>query len=63
MSDCALVAVQVVDYRRRRYLERCVDTAVSDLQGSSMAFEINLLAPQYLLIPDPHCGFRATLRR
>ena len=43
MSDCALVAVQVVNYRTRRYLERCVDTAVSDLQGSSMAFEINLL--------------------
>jgi N-acetylglucosaminyl-diphospho-decaprenol L-rhamnosyltransferase len=38
-----LVAVQVVNYRTRRYLERCVETVVSDLEGSSMAFEINLL--------------------
>ena len=32
-----------MNYRTRRYLERCVDTVVSDLEGSSMAFEINLL--------------------
>jgi hypothetical protein len=44
MTDCPLVAVQVVNYRTRRYLERCVDTVVSDLEGSSMGFEINLLA-------------------
>jgi len=43
MPDWPLVAVQVVNYRTRRYLERCVDTVVSDLEGSSMAFEINLL--------------------
>jgi len=43
MADCPLIAVQVVNYRTRRYLERCVDTVVSDLEGSSMAFEINLL--------------------
>lgn len=38
-----MVAVQVVNYRTRRYLERCVETVVSDLERSSMAFEINLL--------------------
>ena len=43
MPDSPLVAVQVVNYRTRPYLERCVDTVVSDLVGSSMAFEINLL--------------------
>jgi hypothetical protein len=43
MADCPLIAVQVVNYRTRRYLERCMDTVVSDLEGSSMAFEINLL--------------------
>jgi N-acetylglucosaminyl-diphospho-decaprenol L-rhamnosyltransferase len=37
------IAVQIVSYRTRRYLERCVETVVSDLEGSSMAFEINLL--------------------
>jgi hypothetical protein len=37
------MAVQVVNYRTRRWLERCVDTVVSDLGRSSMAFEINLL--------------------
>ena len=43
MRDCPQIAVQVVNYRTRRYLERCVDTVVSDLEGSSLAFEINLL--------------------
>jgi hypothetical protein len=43
MRDCPLIAVQVVNYRTRRYLERCVETVVADLEGSSMAFEINLL--------------------
>jgi GT2 family glycosyltransferase len=43
MRDCPLIAVQVVNYRTRRYLERCVHTVVSDLEGSSLAFEINLL--------------------
>ena len=43
MADCSSIAVQVVNYRTRRYLERCVDTVVSDLEGSSIPFEINLL--------------------
>jgi hypothetical protein len=57
MPDWPLVAVQVVNYRTRRYLERCVDTVVSDLEGSSMAFEINLL--DRFLFPDtrPDRGF------
>ena len=43
MAGCPLVAVQVVNYRTRRYLERCVETVVSDLEGSSIPYEINLL--------------------
>jgi len=63
MSQCALVAVQVLNYRTRRYLERCLATVVSDLEGSSMSFEINLLDAQYLLIPSHHVGCRATWQR
>ena len=72
MSECALVAVQVVNYRTRRYLERCVATAVSDLDRSSMSFEINLLDnasgedlddAQYLLILNRHRGCRANWQR
>ena len=43
MSDGTTVAVQVVNYRTRRYLERCVETVVSDLQASGVRYEINLL--------------------
>lgn len=39
----ATLAVQVVNYRTRRYLERCVDTVVSDLERSALDYEINLL--------------------
>ena len=38
-----MLAVQVVNYRTRRYLERCVETVVSDLDGSGLGYEINLL--------------------
>jgi hypothetical protein len=43
MLGGAKVAVQIVNYRTRRYLERCVDTVVSDLETSSLEYEINLL--------------------
>jgi GT2 family glycosyltransferase len=43
MSDGMELAVQVVNYRTRRYLERCVETVVADLEGSGLAFAINLL--------------------
>jgi GT2 family glycosyltransferase len=43
VSDGVEVAIQVVNYRTRRYLERCVETVVSDLHGSSLHYEINLL--------------------
>ncbi|MBV9802877.1 MAG: glycosyltransferase family 2 protein [Solirubrobacterales bacterium] len=43
MGDAATVAVQIVNYRTRRYLERCIETAVADLGGSGPAYEINLL--------------------
>jgi hypothetical protein len=60
MSESPLIAVQVVNYRTRRYLERCVDTVVSDLVGSSMAFEINLLGD---LAARVHRATRAIWRR
>jgi N-acetylglucosaminyl-diphospho-decaprenol L-rhamnosyltransferase len=43
MSDGTTVAVQVVNYQTRRYLERCVETVVSDLEASGVRYEINLL--------------------
>jgi GT2 family glycosyltransferase len=43
MSDGTMLAVQVVNYRTRRYLERCVETVVSDLEASRLRYEINLL--------------------
>ena len=43
MSDGATLAIQVVNYRTRRYLERCVETVVADLAGSRLRDEINLL--------------------
>jgi N-acetylglucosaminyl-diphospho-decaprenol L-rhamnosyltransferase len=43
MPDGATLAVQVVNYRTRRYLERCIETVVSDLDASGLAYEINLL--------------------
>jgi hypothetical protein len=60
MPDWPLVAVQVVNYRTRRYLERCVETVVADLEGSSMAVEINLLDD---LAAGAHCALRATWQR
>jgi GT2 family glycosyltransferase len=43
MSVGTKVAIQVVNYRTRRYLERCVETVVSDLDGRGLAYEVNLL--------------------
>jgi N-acetylglucosaminyl-diphospho-decaprenol L-rhamnosyltransferase len=43
MPEATRLAVQVVNFRTRRYLERCVETVVSDLDGSGLAYEINLL--------------------
>jgi N-acetylglucosaminyl-diphospho-decaprenol L-rhamnosyltransferase len=43
MPDGTELAVQVVNYRTRRYLERCLETVVSDLEGSTLRYEINLL--------------------
>jgi GT2 family glycosyltransferase len=37
------VAIQVVNFRSRAYLERCVSTVVSDVEGSGLAYELNLL--------------------
>jgi GT2 family glycosyltransferase len=43
MRGSVQLAVQVVNYHTRSYLERCVTTVVSDLQHCDMAYEINLL--------------------
>jgi GT2 family glycosyltransferase len=43
MSDGTTVAIQVVNYRTRRFLERCVETVVSDLEPSGLRYAINLL--------------------
>ena len=37
------LAVQVVNYRTLRYLQRCVETVVSDLEHGGLPYEINLL--------------------
>ncbi len=38
-----VVAVQIVNYRTRAYLERCLASVVSDLERGGPAYEINLL--------------------
>jgi N-acetylglucosaminyl-diphospho-decaprenol L-rhamnosyltransferase len=43
MPGSTVVAVQVVNYRTRRYLERCLETVVSDLKSTALRYEINLL--------------------
>lgn len=43
MADGTTLAVQVVNFRTRRYLERCVQTVVSDLEATGLDHEINLL--------------------
>lgn len=43
MSDGTKLAIQVVNYRTRQYLERCIETVVADLEGGSFSYEINLL--------------------
>ena len=63
MADCPLIAVQVVNYWTRRWLERCADTVVSDLEGSSMAFGINLLGAGRLFTVDTHRRFQANRQR
>lgn len=37
------LAIQLVNYRTRRYLERCLETVVSDLAPGGLTYEINLL--------------------
>lgn len=37
------LAIQVVNYRTRSYLERCVATVVADAEGSDLDYELNLL--------------------
>jgi N-acetylglucosaminyl-diphospho-decaprenol L-rhamnosyltransferase len=37
-----IVAIQIVNYRTRGYLERCLATVVPDLDASGVGYEINL---------------------
>ena len=39
----AKLAVQVVNYRTRTFLERCLETVVVDVERSGLAYELNLL--------------------
>lgn len=43
MPTTGTVAVQVVNYRTRSYLERCLATVIPDLERSGIDYEINLL--------------------
>lgn len=43
MEAGTTIAVQVVNYRTRSYLERCLATVVPDLERSGAGYEINLL--------------------
>jgi GT2 family glycosyltransferase len=43
MQAAPTLAVQIVNYRTRTYLERCLETVVSDASASGLAYEINLL--------------------
>jgi N-acetylglucosaminyl-diphospho-decaprenol L-rhamnosyltransferase len=37
------LAVQIVNYRTRSYLERCLPSVIADLEASGLSFEVNLL--------------------
>jgi N-acetylglucosaminyl-diphospho-decaprenol L-rhamnosyltransferase len=39
----ATLAVQIVNYRTRAHLERCLDSVLRDLEGGELAYEITLL--------------------
>ncbi len=43
MAGSATLAVQVVNYGTRTYLERCLATVVADVEESGLDYEINLL--------------------
>jgi GT2 family glycosyltransferase len=43
MAEAATIAVQVVNYRTRSYLEKCLETVVANLAGGGPRYEINLL--------------------
>ncbi len=43
MADSVALAVQVVNYRTRAYLDRCLASVVSDLERSGVDFEVNVL--------------------
>lgn len=43
MPAAPQLAVQIVNYRTRSLLERCLDTVVADLAASRLSYEINLL--------------------
>jgi N-acetylglucosaminyl-diphospho-decaprenol L-rhamnosyltransferase len=43
MRGSATLAIQVVNYRTRAYLERCLATVVPDAERSGLDYEVNLL--------------------
>ena len=43
MAGSPTLAIQVVNYRTRSYLERCAATVVADVERSGLDYELNLL--------------------
>ena len=43
VSAAPMLAVQIVNFRTRGYLERCLETVSPDAEGSGLAYEINLV--------------------
>lgn len=43
MPGSTNLAVQIVNYRTRSYLERCLSTVIPDLEASGVQYEVNLL--------------------
>lgn len=43
MHGPSILAIQLVNYRTRSYLERCLRTVVPDLEASGVDYEINVL--------------------
>jgi N-acetylglucosaminyl-diphospho-decaprenol L-rhamnosyltransferase len=62
------LAVQIVNYRTRAYLERCLPTVLADLRDSGLDYEVNLLDNDSgeplddLAVAHPHVTARSAPR-
>jgi GT2 family glycosyltransferase len=61
VPDGITLAIQIVNYHTRHYLERCVASVVADLGATELPYEINLLDNasgedlEDLAVQVPHC--------